>query len=225
MLFALTFTEAMQYAVRGGAAAVGLLLGWFLSKPIANVLSRLAFQRPVANEILPLIRVLAAVGLAVLFYFLVPAGIGDGFGGRGDGSGAEKGKDSGKDKSGDSSKDKSGKDDGDKSGKAVDKGKKAEDLAPDLIRVEILGGARYPGKEKWYLFQSKDPPLDGLELKKRIKDFLKASDLKSARLQPVVTQDTLASWRTSRVPELEAIREELGLQPVDPELPKLTPEK
>jgi len=225
MLFALNLTEAVQYAVRGGAAVVGLLIGWFAAKPIANVLSRLAFQRPVAKEIMPLIRVIAAVGLAVLFYFLVPAGIGDGFGGGGDGGGVGKDKVSGKGKGGDKSKDKNAKDDADKTGATVDKGKKADDLSPDLVRVEILGGSRYPGMEKWYLFQRKDPPLDKTELQDRIRDFLKTSALKTARLQPVVTSDTLATWRATRVPELEMIRAELGLQPVDPELPKLTPEK
>ena len=75
---------------RGGAALVGLIIGWFVTKPLANLLSRLAFQRPVASEIMPLIRVIGAVGLAVLLYFTVPAGTGDGLGG---GSGGGGGKD------------------------------------------------------------------------------------------------------------------------------------
>lgn len=223
MLFAWTMSEAMQYAVRGGAALVGLVVGWFVMKPLANVLSRLAFQRPVAPEILPLIRAIGAVGLAILLYFTVPVGTGIGTG-DGSGGGAGKDKSSGKDKSGVGSKDKIGKG-GDKDSVPVEKGKKADDVAPDLIRVEIVGGVRYPGKEKWYLFQRKEPPLDKVELKDRIKVFLKEAGLKSARLQPVIMPDTVAGWNLTRGEELREIRLELGLQPVDHEEPKLSKEK
>lgn len=211
MLYAFISTEIAQYAVRIGAGLVGAIVGWFAVKPLANMLSRLAFQRPIANELVPLVRVLGAAGLAVVCYILVPAGTGMGGDGPGDGTGIEKDKGGGeKDKLGGKVKDKYARD------TEKDTGKKAEDEAADLLRVEILGGERYPGNGRWYLFQEKDPPLTHAELKQKIEEYLKDNKLKSARLQPVITGDTIGTWMSTREPELRQIRLELGLQPVDP---------
>jgi hypothetical protein len=214
ILFALDITETMATALRIGAALVGFVIGWFVTKPVANVLSNLAFQRGVAPGLLPWIRALGGVGLAVLLYFIVPVGgYGPGPGGPGGG---------GKDKDKEKEK-RDGKELSDRYIKDRKEGKEGvgpDKEARDLLRVEILGGKLYaPGSNRWYLLlgEAKDTAMTIDELKDAIKKRLEERKLKTARLQAVVTWDTLTAWRSQLLPEIEQLRKELNLTPVDPD--------
>jgi hypothetical protein len=224
-LFAFEFNEVLTYVVRGGAAVIGFLLGWFLTGPLANLLSRLAFHRPVSPGLLPWVRMAGAVGIAVLFFFIAPVGFGPGSGpgpGGGPGEGKEKGKEAGPDKGGVKER---GSDSGDGKEKVkgekekATKDKKAEP-SDNLIQVEILGGDRYPGGERWYLFQGEGEPLTGKELKDRISAHLVDKKLKRARVQLVLTNDSLATWRSRLQPEIDSIANDLFLDLAPPVLPK-----
>lgn len=213
-LFALDITETMATGLRLLAAVIGFGVGWFATKPLANVLSNLAFQRSVSPKLMPWIRLLGAGGLAVLLYFVVPVGgYGPGPGG-GPGGGGSKDKDKEKRNGdgkiiGDAVKDK--RDSTDKEGSAKDK------TPVDLIKVEILGGKRYPGGNRWYLMYGTDTAVTNAGLKEAIQKHLSDNKLKTARLQPVITAHSFDNWRSVLLPEIEHLRKELNLTPVDPD--------
>lgn len=216
-LLAVDFNEILTYVLRGGAALIGFLVGWFVTAPIAGVLSRLAFQRPVAPKVLPWVRLAGALGLAALLYFIVSkwgpgggGGGGDGGGfGPGSGPGKEKGKEGG---SRDRSDPKEGRD-----GKEKDRSAKDKDITTpptDLIEVEILGDGGADGR--WFFVGGK--ALTSKELRAHVEKHLEEKKLKAEDKKPTRVQlrvhVTLASdpfWETRVDPNIRELARELGL--------------
>lgn len=147
----LTNTQQLIFwGIRGVVALIAAIVGWILAGPTFRILYRLAFHRPISGAVLPMLRLGAAVGLAALAFFFVNFGGGGGWG-FGGGGGGGFGTGTGK---GDGTETKSDSPDGKTIAKA--NGKKAR----EKIDIEILGGDRYPGDSKYYLFQRKDAPMD-----------------------------------------------------------------
>lgn len=132
------------FALRVVLALFAALLGWYVARPVASVLFRLAFHRPLPPKGLFGSRLVGAVALGALAFYLFPLGIGSG-GGTGGGEGQGKGGG------------KPGKDGpdavvkGDKPGDDKSKGREA-------LRVEMILSSRYNKDQRWYLIEGKDPP-------------------------------------------------------------------
>jgi hypothetical protein len=137
-------------AVIGGAALGGVLGGLFL-----QLLGRALFHRAMPRPAVRLVRLLGGVGLGLLVWFWVfgPGGLG-GFGG-GSGFwpfGARGGSGAGDSTPVDGAKQPTSKPAG------------TAPTRPDLLRVEMLGGERYKGDERFYLIEGEKTPRTLSEL-------------------------------------------------------------
>lgn len=139
--------------IRIAAAIGGALVGYFLSGPVLRMLYRLAFQRPAPGWLLPLGKLSSATVIGLLIFFFLPLGGGDGWGwGPGWGTGA-------------------GSDGGDKAGKS--KGKQAassEGAVREKLEIELLGGKKYAGDERFYLVKRTPPAKTLAEVEELLKD-------------------------------------------------------
>jgi hypothetical protein len=139
--------------IRIAAAIGGALVGYFLSGPVLRMLYRLAFQRPVPAWLLPLGKLGSAAIIGVLIFFFLPLGGGDGWGwGPGWGTGA-------------------GGDDGGKAGKSKSKQTASTDGAVrEKLEIELLGGKKYAGDERFYLVKRTPPAKTLAEVEELLKD-------------------------------------------------------
>src|SRR5687768_5476989 len=83
--------SAFYFGLRVAVAIGAAILGWFLAGPVARVLHRLAFQKPISPKGLFASRLIAAIVLALLAFLLIPIGPGMGFGLGGSGTGTNGG--------------------------------------------------------------------------------------------------------------------------------------
>jgi hypothetical protein len=142
--------EMALFVLRVIAAIGGAFVGWFLSDPLARISYRIAVQKPIPGWSLPWVKMGGAALLGLLVYFLIPLGGGPGGWGFGPGLGGGPGKGLGE---GGSSKEtgavaQDGKKIDDKKTTPADKGPRKS------IEVEVLGGKRYPGEDRYYLLRS-----------------------------------------------------------------------
>jgi len=139
--------------IRIAAAVGGALVGYFLSGPLLRMLYRLAFQRLVPGWLLPLGKLGSAALIGVLIFFFLPLGGGDGWGwGPGWGTGA-------------------GGEGGEKAGKSKGKQTAATDSAVrEKLEIELLGGKKYAGDERFYLVKRTLPAKTLGELEELLKD-------------------------------------------------------
>ena len=131
------------------AGVGGAFVGWFVSDPVARITHRLVSGKPIPGWTLPWIKLGSAIVLGLLVYFLIGFGGGPGGWGYGRGLGGgpglgpgQGGKDTGvavKDSA--DSKKTPPKD----QGKSTDK-----NTVHKRVEVEILGGDRYPGGDRYY---------------------------------------------------------------------------
>jgi hypothetical protein len=142
--------------VRIAAAIGGALVGYFLSGPILRMLYRLAFQRPAPAWLLPLGKLCSGAIIGLLIFFFLPLGGGDGWGwGPGWGTGA----------GGD------GGDGGSKAGKSKSKQIASTDGAVrEKLDIELLGGKKYAGDERFYLVKRTPPAKTLSEVEELLKD-------------------------------------------------------
>jgi hypothetical protein len=161
--------------------AAGLILGWFLGAPLARVLYRLAFQKPIPPKVLTVARLGTAIVCAVLLFFM-PLLFGLGGGGRGnttgpgDGSGTDAGKDLG-----DKGKGKGGKDG---KGKGVTPG-----LEGETLRVQLIASAKYNSDQRWYLLDQSAKPRTLAE----VEAYLKTNKGRVRTLEILLSGETPAS--------------------------------
>jgi hypothetical protein len=86
-------SDLLTIAARVVAGLVGGVIGYFVTGPVARVLYRLAFQRPIPEGLVMWAKVAGAIVVAVLVFLLFTFGLGGsgGFGFGGDGWGFGKG--------------------------------------------------------------------------------------------------------------------------------------
>ncbi len=132
------------------AAVGGAFVGWFLSDPLARVAYWLAVQKAIPGWTLPWLKLSSAVLVALLVYYLIPLGGGPGGWGYGPGLGGDPGLGAGAKDAGTAAVD---------AGKARSDKVKPPEKSPEAvvrkpIEIEVLGGKRYPGDERYYLLRT-----------------------------------------------------------------------
>ncbi len=136
-------------------AVGGFVVGYLFSGPFWRLVWRVTRRQTVPPALLPWLKFCTGLILAALLYSFVPIGGHGGWGlGGGGGSGIGGGTGDGKG---------SQKGDGDPTGDPSKKGKldtpAAKTPGREILVVELLGGARYPGDGKYYLLAGKTPPV------------------------------------------------------------------
>jgi hypothetical protein len=156
----MTLTAAALWVLRVIAGIGGAFVGWFVSDPIARVSYRAVVLKPIPPWSLPWIKIATAAVCGLLVYYFIPLGGGPGGFGYGPGQGGgpglgsgQGGKDTGTvtPPDGSSSKDGDKKLEGDKT-KPGDKTPPGP-VARKPVEIEVLGGKRYPGEQRYYLLR------------------------------------------------------------------------
>ena len=137
------------------AALGGAVIGWFVGGPVMRLLVRGAFHRPAGSGTVFFGKICGAGIVGTLFFILVGLGGNFGFGpgGGGNGSGTRTGN------GGNGTGEKKGNDSEEKKG----------DITPKLrsiLEIELLGGDRYKGDERFFLLHRKEPALTLKEVEK-----------------------------------------------------------
>jgi hypothetical protein len=153
-LFAqLNITEHVFLGIRFIAGVLGGLCGWYASGPPAKLVYRVRHQRPIPGWLLPWYRMLGALILGLLAFYLLPLGAG-GLGlGWGPGRGGGPGKGAGEGGSTAPSSDPPVKAENTKSGRPRPRFARAE-----AIEIELLGGKNYADDGRYYLVGRSGPP-------------------------------------------------------------------
>jgi hypothetical protein len=188
-------------AVRILAALVGAFLGSLLTGWVVRLTARLVWRRPAPWLVVVVARLAGAVAAGLLiYYFLYPGGSGGwGLGGGGWGLGG-----------GGTGKVSTGTGTGTPGTTAPEKQRPsmAATLAAavDTLTIEMLGGSRYKGEERFYLIQGK-PPARTLQ---EIRDLLQKNPQRYRKLEILIYPDSVAVEHpaTSR---LEDLARQLGL--------------
>jgi hypothetical protein len=189
------------FALRVAAGIGAGLIGWFGTGPLFRILFRMAFHRPTPRWLVGWARLGGAVGLGLLVYYFLPIGGGPGWGwgtGGGGGSGGKSGDNGGQVET-DKTKDKTGKD-------VTKPGKQAR----EVVDVELIGGARYKGEERYYLLENKEPAKSREELRNH---FEKNKERIIVRI--VTTPDSPGAG-TGVLEELRTLANEFGIPTVGP---------
>jgi len=148
-------TDYLIWTFRVIAGLGGAIIGYFLAGPVVRLLYRGAFHQPAPREAIFAGKLCGAGLVGVLFFFLVGLGghFGFGPGGGGDGNGTGNGgHGSSEKKGGDSQTD-----------------DKKSDVSPkvrQVLEIELLGGERYKGEERFYLLHRKEPAATLKEVQK-----------------------------------------------------------
>jgi hypothetical protein len=179
LVAAIDVTATIFWVLRLAAGIGGALVAWFATGPVIRVLYRVALRRAAPGWMLPWAR-LGGAGLAgwLIFYFL-PLGGGSGFGwGAGAGGGPGRGPGDGSAKA---------------NGQATktDKTSIAESPKRDLeaLEIELLGGKRFQGQDRYYLIQRKEPAVTFEDVKAY---FMKHEDRLAQDVTIVLTPESVA---------------------------------
>jgi hypothetical protein len=114
--------------IRGAISVGGAFVGWFVSDPLTRLGYRITFRGPTPGWLLPWMKLSGAAAVALLVWFFLPLGGGEGFGlGKGPGGGPGKG-------AGDGSGQKVA---ADKKGKEEKDTKEPPKTPPQLEQVEV----------------------------------------------------------------------------------------
>lgn len=146
-------TGPIFFALRVVAGIGAASVGWFLTGPSVRILVRVGFRRGVPGWLMPFFRAGGAVGLGLLVFYFLPLGGGPGWGwGLGGGGGPGLG-----------AGDVSGQDNRDAITNAKTRDSKAKGPPGKLVRepveIELLGGERYQGQDKFYLLKRQAPAV------------------------------------------------------------------
>jgi hypothetical protein len=150
-------TAPIFLLIKVAAAIGGAIIGYLASGPVIRLLYRLAAGRPAPGWFLPLGRLAGAALLGALFFMLATlGGNGLGWGGSGLGLGAGPGAGPGAAKN------------GQQTGKpGIGKGDKA---TREKLVIELLGGNRVAGDQRYYLLGSAEPAKTLGEVEEVIKN-------------------------------------------------------
>jgi hypothetical protein len=148
-----------QLIIRLIAAVGGFVVGYMFSGPVWRAIWRITRRKPIPPALLPWMKFCTGMVLAALLYTLVHLGGGGGWGwGGGGGSGTGGGKGDGKGPGKTSGSGEANPSD-DPAKKGDPSTQKAKSSNREILVIELLGGARYPGDGKYYLVAGKEPPL------------------------------------------------------------------
>jgi len=173
-------TATVFWVVRIAATICGALVGWFATSPLARLIYRGAFHRPIPTWLLPWTRLAGAALVGLLIFYFLPLG---GFGslGWGPGAGGAPGLGAG---SGSGKKEDGLKDDDGKNGSA-----QTSRMGSETLDIELIGGTRYRGDGRFYLMQGKEPVLNLEE----VDDYFKKNKDRLAEYVTIVlTPDSVA---------------------------------
>jgi hypothetical protein len=170
----LGLTETAQWVLKIIAAVGGAFIGWFVSDPLARLTHWLAFHKAIPGWTLPFAKFGGAALLGVIAFMLVSLGGGPGGLGFGPGLGGGPGKgtgEGGKD-SGVVAQDGGKKSDNSPSDKDKTKpsDKSSGKIVTKKVEIEVLGGNRYAGDDRWYLLRPGDKALTLKEVEALFKD-------------------------------------------------------
>jgi hypothetical protein len=163
--------EAALWVLRVIAAIGGVFVGWFVSDPLARVGYRLIAGKPIPGWTLPWIKITGALVLGLLVYYFIPLGGGPGGWGYGPGLGGGPGKGPGEGGGETQGKAASGKAEKQQSMAKDKPGEKSpEAVVRKPIEIEVLGGKRYPGDNRYYVLRSTDKAMTLLEVEGHFKE-------------------------------------------------------
>ncbi len=152
----LGLSEAALWVLRVIAGIGGAFIGWFVSDPLARITYRLIAGKPIPGWTLIWIKMAGAVLLGLLVYYFIPLAGGSGGWGYGPGMGGGPGKGPGQGGTEVSGSVAGGKSVQKKPGtdKEPSTQKAAEAVVRKPVEIEVLGGTRYPGDNRYYLLRS-----------------------------------------------------------------------
>lgn len=189
-------------AIAGGALVSGLLAGW-----LTQLLVKATTTRRVPRPALNLIRALGAVAGGILVYLFVfgSGGSGYGLGGGGWGLGGKGGS-------------------GDKTGQAeIGGGTQTQRIKvttptttssptdrQQVLRIEMLGGKRYPGNDRFYLVENDKEPRTLFEVRQEI-EKRKQQTPSLKELEIVIRPEGSVAREHPAVTRLTDLARDLGL--------------
>jgi hypothetical protein len=147
----LGLAETALTVLRVIAAIGGAFVGWFVSDPLARIGYRIAKHKPIPGWTLPWLKMASALLAGLLVYFFIPLGGDPGGWGYGPGLGGGAGQGPGQGGKDSAITTPSTKTD-ERSAKRNAEEKAAIVRKP--VEIEVLGGKRYPGEERYYLLKS-----------------------------------------------------------------------
>ena len=142
-------TDYLVWTFKIIAALGGAVVGWLLAGPVVRLLVRGAFHRPASSGTLFAGKICGAGLVGALFFFLVGLGGNFGFGPGGGGGGKGNGTGNGGIGSAD-------KKDGHRT---TDKKNDTSPKLRSVVQIELLGGDRYKGDNRFFLLHRKEPAL------------------------------------------------------------------
>jgi len=141
-------TDYLLWTFRIIAALGGAVVGWLVAGPVVRLLVRGAFHRPASPGTLFAGKICGAGLVGTIFFLLVGLGGNFGFGPGGGG-----GKGNGTGNGGTGSADKKGCD------STTDKKNDTSPKLRSVVQIELLGGDRYKGDNRFFLLHRKEPAL------------------------------------------------------------------
>jgi hypothetical protein len=200
-------TEMLFWLLRFMAGLGGALIGWFLSDPIARLLYRVAYRKPIPDWSLPWLKLISAGLVGVLVFFFIPLGGGPGGFGFGPGAGGAPGKGAG-DGSKTTAPGKGGTPEKADAKAKVDTPTKKDLAAKKPIEIELLGGTRYQNDGKFYLLERKPPALALAE----VEEYLKQHQAELSEVRILLTPESVDKGHAATV-KLHKLARDYGITP------------
>jgi hypothetical protein len=195
--------QVFLLAVRFVAALGGFVVGYVLSGPVATLLARLAFHKPLPQWSLAWCKVIGGIVVAVLVFWLLPiGGWGPGGGGKGSGGGTGDGKGTGSGQ-GTGTGSQAGKTNGKQPGDGTSKG-----LEDNGILVIEMCGPETAVEDKCYLINRQKTPVDF----KQVEAYLKQHRQRITAMQVLFTEQSV-SRNDPVVARLQDLARDQGLDP------------
>lgn len=190
--FPTTWTETTFFVLRFLAAMSGAILAWFLVTPFGYLFYRIAFHKPMPHWLSPYVRFLGAGVVGALVFFLIPIGGGGGLG-FGPGAGGSPGAGAGKGSTEETKGKVASSGTADSNPKPPVKPERkvpteAKKTTREQLDIELLGGAKYKGDQRFYLIGRSEPARTIAE----VEDVLKQRQ-DSVVVHIILTDESVAS--------------------------------
>jgi hypothetical protein len=199
LLGVIDVTAMIFWVLRLAAGVGGALIGWFSTGPLARIMYRVVFRRPVPGWLLPWARLGGAALAGLLLFYFLPLGGGSGFGwGPGAGGGPGRGPDKGSEKAAD--------------GQAARDQKRTGDKPVthrEALEIELVGGPLYRGDGRFYLINRRAPAV-ALE---EVEGYLKSHQDRLAEYVTIVLTPTSVDAGHRAVLRLNTIIEKYDRKP------------
>lgn len=209
LLAQFSMLDTVLFALRIVTAVGAMLVGYLLTGPLVRVLVRLAVHKPLPKWTVRMFRGMGGILAGLLVYLYLPVGLGTGGWGFGPGKGGNAGLGPGP---GALAK---GTNDGNQTSK---KGEgPGEKIGPtkETLTVEMLGGKRYPGEDRYYLLHRKEPAVAFSD----VETYIKSNRERLDKVQIWFTPESVSDLHGA-VLRLQGLARDHDLR-VSLELPKL----